>query len=55
MNIMNYYIDNIFDINKINLRNIHPDEFLNNITKLYKLFEDCNIKRLYINKKNILL
>ena len=54
MNIMNYYIDNIFDVNKINLRNIHPDVFLNKITELYKLFEDCNIKRLYINK-NILL
>ena len=54
MNIMNYYIDNIFGITKINLRNINPDIFLNNINELLKLFEDCNIKRLYLNK-NILL
>lgn len=53
MNIMNYYIDNIFGLIKINLRDIDPDIFLNNINKLFELFNVDDIKLLYINK-NIL-
>ena len=53
MNIMNYHINNIFDINKINFRDINPDIFLTNVNQLLKLFEDNDIKDLYL-KKNIL-
>jgi hypothetical protein len=50
MNIMNNYIDNIFGLNKLNLRNIDPDIFLSNINQLLKLFEYDNIKLLYLKK-----
>ena len=54
MNIMNNHIDNIFGINKINLRDINPEVYLNNINQLLNLFKIDNIKLLYL-KKNILL
>lgn len=53
MNIMNYYIKNIFGLNEVNLRDINPDIFLNNINQLLKLYQEDNIKRLY--SKNLLL
>lgn len=52
MNIMNHYIKNVFGIDVINLRNIDPDTFLNNINQLLKIFQENNIKRLYC--KNLL-
>lgn len=54
MSIMNYHISNIFNIEDINLRDINPDIFLDNINQLIKMFEDSNIKLLY-TKYNILL
>lgn len=54
MNIMNNHIENLFSIKNINLRNINPDVFLNNINQLKLLFRNSNIKKLYLNK-NILL
>jgi hypothetical protein len=54
MNIMNYIIKNIFSIDEINLRDIDPDIFLNNITQLINLFNQEKIRLLYL-KKNILI
>ena len=54
MNIMNKYIDNLFSINKINLRDINPDIFLNNINQLKILFQNNYVKSLYLNKKILL-
>ena len=55
MNIMNYYITNVFNIDNINLRNIDPDIFLNNLNQLIYLFDNIeSIKILYENKFLIL-
>lgn len=54
MNIMNYHIKNLFNIDEINFRDIDPDIFLNNINTLIDLFKNDSIKSLYL-KKNILM
>ena len=50
MNIMNKYINNLFDMKNINLRDINPDTFLINIYSLINLFNLNEVKLLYVKK-----
>jgi hypothetical protein len=55
LNIMNKHINNLFDINKINLREINPDLFLANINELFNIFNNNNIQKVYESNIKLLI